>query len=99
MKNTSDVAGDSHGVYDNAAGTPGGEAEPGAGSRHETQTSESSVRTPQSGIFALGTASVSYLEFDLHPDAEPETVVRLVADLRNPPGTTGGVNLVIGFRP
>ncbi|HEX8919158.1 MAG TPA: Dyp-type peroxidase [Chloroflexota bacterium] len=55
--------------------------------------------TPQSGIFALGTASVSYLEFDIHPDCDPRTVIRLVADLRGPRGTTGGVNLVIGFRP
>lgn len=63
------------------------------------QSAMGSVRTPQSGIFALGTASVSYLEFDLHPDADPEAVARLLADLRDPPGTTGGVNLVIGFRP
>jgi putative iron-dependent peroxidase len=58
-----------------------------------------SVRTPQSGIFALGTSSVSYLEFDLHPDTDPRVVVQLLADLRGPGGTTGGVNLVIGFRP
>ena len=57
------------------------------------------MRTPQSGIFALGTASVSYLEFDVHPGGDPRAVIRLVADLRGPRGTTGGVNLVIGFRP
>jgi len=59
----------------------------------------SSVRTPQSGIFALGTSSVSYLEFDLQPEAEPRVAAQLLADLRGPGGTTGGVNLVIGFRP
>jgi hypothetical protein len=42
------------------------------------------MRTPQSGIFALGTASVSYLEFDLHPDCDPMAIIRLVADLRGP---------------
>jgi putative iron-dependent peroxidase len=63
------------------------------------QSAKSSVRTPQSGIFALGTSSVSYLEFDLHPDADPRAAVQLLADLQGPGGTTGGVNLVIGFRP
>ncbi|MBV9281392.1 MAG: Dyp-type peroxidase, partial [Chloroflexi bacterium] len=57
------------------------------------------MRTPQSGIFSLGTASVSYLEFDVHPDCDLTALIRLVADLRGPRGTTGGVNLVIGFRP
>lgn len=58
-----------------------------------------SVRTPQSGIFALGTSSVSYLEFDLHSDTPPQVAVQRLADLQGPGGTTGGVNLVIGFRP
>jgi putative iron-dependent peroxidase len=66
-------------------------------SRREQRVGE--LRTPQSGIFALGTASVSYLEFDLHPDTDIRAVVQLVADLRGPSGTTGGVNMVIGFRP
>jgi putative iron-dependent peroxidase len=57
------------------------------------------LHTPQSGIFALGTASVSYLEFDIHTDADVRTVVQVAADLRGPAGTTGGVNMVIGFRP
>ena len=54
---------------------------------------------PQSGIFALGTASHAYLEFDAHPGAAAEDVVRAVASLREPRTTMGGVNLVAGFRP
>jgi putative iron-dependent peroxidase len=54
---------------------------------------------PQGGIFALGTASHAYLEFDA-VDAESATgVVRAVASLREPRTTMGGVNLVAGFRP
>jgi putative iron-dependent peroxidase len=54
---------------------------------------------PQSGIFALGTTSHSYLEFDaLAPDAAPD-LVSAVASLREPRTTMGGVNLVAGFRP
>jgi porphyrinogen peroxidase len=57
------------------------------------------VSAPQSGIFALGTASHAYLEFDaLDPSAGPE-LVRAVAGLREPRTTMGGVNLVAGFRP
>jgi porphyrinogen peroxidase len=52
---------------------------------------------PQAGIFALGTASHAYLEFDLRGDAR-ELVTRL-ADLREPRTTIGGVNLVAGLRP
>jgi porphyrinogen peroxidase len=54
---------------------------------------------PQAGIFALGTASHAYLEFDLLPSAEPRDLVVALADLREPRTTIGGVNLVIGFRP
>lgn len=53
----------------------------------------------QSGIFALGTGSHSYLEFDLRKGADPATLVQLIANLREPRTTTGGVNLVVGFRP
>jgi porphyrinogen peroxidase len=54
---------------------------------------------PQTGIFALGTASHAYLEFDLLPSADPASAVALVARLREPRTTIGGVNLVAGFRP
>jgi putative iron-dependent peroxidase len=54
---------------------------------------------PQIGIFALGTASHAYLEFDLHRAGEGRELVRRVADLREPRTTIGGVNFVAGFRP
>jgi putative iron-dependent peroxidase len=55
--------------------------------------------TPQAGIFALGTASHAYLEFDLHAGGEPRELVGRLADLREPRTTIGGVNLVVGLRP
>ena len=55
--------------------------------------------TPQTGIFALGTMSHVYLEFDERPGADPSELVGLVASLREPRTTIGGVNLVAGFRP
>lgn len=54
---------------------------------------------PQLGIFALGTASHAYLEFDLVAGAEERQLVSALADLREPRTTIGGVNLVIGLRP
>jgi len=57
------------------------------------------VSTPQSGIFALGTASHAYLELDARPGATGPDLVRAVASLREPRTTMGGVNLVAGFRP
>ncbi len=54
---------------------------------------------PQSGIFALGTASHAYLEFDLRDGADARALVGALADLREPRTTIGGVNLVIGVRP
>jgi putative iron-dependent peroxidase len=54
---------------------------------------------PQPGIFALGTASHAYLEFDLEPGADGSSAVVSVASLREPRTTIGGVNLVAGFRP
>lgn len=53
----------------------------------------------QSGIFALGTGSHSYLEFDLHVGGDPLTLVQLIARLKEPRLTTGGVNLIVGIRP
>ena len=54
---------------------------------------------PQSGIFALGTASHSYLEFDLVAGQRGDRLVAAISALREPRTTMGGVNLVAGFRP
>jgi putative iron-dependent peroxidase len=55
------------------------------------------MASPQTGIFALGTASHAYLELDATRDAV--ALVAAVASLREPRTTMGGVNLVAGFRP
>ena len=55
------------------------------------------MNTPQGGIFALGTASHAYLEFDA--SGAPAELVHAIAALREPRTTMGGVNLVAGFRP
>jgi porphyrinogen peroxidase len=55
--------------------------------------------TPQAGIFALGTASHAYLEFDLLDAKNCAELVSSIAAVREPRTTTGGVNFVIGFRP
>jgi putative iron-dependent peroxidase len=57
------------------------------------------MSTPQGGIFALGTSSHAYLEFDLQPGNDARALVIAMADLREPRTTIGGVNLVSGFRP
>jgi porphyrinogen peroxidase len=57
------------------------------------------VRTPQSGIFALGTSSHAYLEFDARGSDAAGALVRAIASLREPRTTMGGVNLVTGVRP
>ena len=57
------------------------------------------MRTPQSGIFALGTSSHAYLELDGSTGRGAQEVVAAVASLREPRTTMGGVNLVAGFRP
>jgi porphyrinogen peroxidase len=57
------------------------------------------MSTPQGGIFALGTASHSYLEFDARQRGAARELVGAVASLREPRTTIGGVNLVAGFRP
>ncbi|MBV8479487.1 MAG: Dyp-type peroxidase [Actinobacteria bacterium] len=54
------------------------------------------MESPQSGIFALGTASHAYLEFD---GRDRPGLVTAIASLREPRTTMGGVNLVAGFRP
>jgi porphyrinogen peroxidase len=55
--------------------------------------------TPQAGIFALGTSSHAYLEFDVVDSSKREEFVAKIAAIREPRTTTGGVNFVIGFRP
>ena len=57
------------------------------------------MTSPQSGIFALGTASHAYLEFALTAPGGESELVAAVAGLREPRTTMGGVNLVAGFRP
>jgi putative iron-dependent peroxidase len=54
---------------------------------------------PQAGIFALGTASHAYLEFDASGEGNGRVLVAAIASLREPRTTMGGVNLVAGFRP
>jgi len=57
------------------------------------------VRNPQPGIFALGTGSHAYLEFDRLTGRESRGLVSAISSLREPRTTMGGVNLVAGFRP
>jgi porphyrinogen peroxidase len=57
------------------------------------------MKTPQAGIFALGTASHAYLEFDLADSRKGPDLVDAITSLREPRTTMGGVNLVAGFRP
>ena len=55
--------------------------------------------TSQAGIFALGTSSHAYLEFDLSDVKKCREFASAIAAIREPRTTTGGVNFVIGFRP
>jgi putative iron-dependent peroxidase len=55
--------------------------------------------TPQAGIFALGTSSHVYLEFDLLDAKKRKEFASTISGIREPRTTTGGVNFVIGFRP
>jgi putative iron-dependent peroxidase len=55
--------------------------------------------TPQSGIFALGTFSHAYLEFDILDTKKSKEFASTISAIREPRTTTGGVNFVIGFRP
>jgi putative iron-dependent peroxidase len=57
------------------------------------------MRTPQGGIFALGTPSHAYLEFDLLDRKKGRELVAAISSFREPRTTMGGVNLVVGFRP
>jgi putative iron-dependent peroxidase len=55
--------------------------------------------TPQAGIFALGTSSHAFLEFDLLDAKQSKAFASALASIHEPRTTTGGVNFVIGFRP
>jgi putative iron-dependent peroxidase len=55
--------------------------------------------TPQAGIFALGTSSHAYLEFDILDAKRCKKFAATISAIREPRTTTGGVNFVIGFRP
>ena len=55
--------------------------------------------TPQAGIFALGTSSHAYLEFDIRDASKHAEFAAKLACIHEPRTTTGGVNFVIGFRP
>jgi porphyrinogen peroxidase len=55
--------------------------------------------TPQAGIFALGTSSHTYLEFDILDAKKRNEFASTISAIREPRTTTGGVNFVIGFRP
>jgi putative iron-dependent peroxidase len=57
------------------------------------------MSTPQGGIFALGTASHAYLEFDSSTPHGGRALVAAISSLREPRTTMGRVNLVAGFRP
>jgi porphyrinogen peroxidase len=57
------------------------------------------MNTPQMGIFSLGDASHSFMEFALHAGVTARDAVAAVADMHDPRKTTEGVNLVVGFRP
>jgi putative iron-dependent peroxidase len=57
------------------------------------------MHTAQAGIFALGTSSHVYLEFDLVDEKQCRDLAAAAAAIREPRTTTGGVNFVIGFRP
>src|SRR5260370_8150494 len=57
------------------------------------------MSTPPGGIFALGTASHAYLEFDLAAGPTGGELVAAIAGLGGAGTRMGGVNLVAGFRP
>jgi putative iron-dependent peroxidase len=57
------------------------------------------VVLPQSGIFALGNLSHTFLEFDLAVPRDSQALVAGAASLTEPRTTMGGVNLVTGIRP
>ena len=57
------------------------------------------MSTPQVGIFSLGDASHSFLEFAMVAGAASKDAVSMIADMHGPRKTIEGVNFVVGFRP
>jgi len=57
------------------------------------------MSTPQVGMFSLGDASHSFIEFALRDDAAETIAVSTVAGVHGPRQTIEGVNFVVGFRP
>lgn len=54
---------------------------------------------PQMGIFSLGDAAHSFMEFTLRSGEAATSIVSAVAEIHDPRRTIDGVNLVVGFRP
>ncbi len=59
----------------------------------------SCMNPPQAGIFALGTSSHAYLEFDILDRKKGKEIVAAISAVHEPRTTIGGVNFVAGFRP
>src|SRR5262249_22227408 len=57
------------------------------------------MSSPQGGIFALGTASHAYLEFDRVGGCAPADLGRAIASPPEPRETMGGGNVVAGSGP
>jgi putative iron-dependent peroxidase len=57
------------------------------------------VTVPQFGIFAQGTNSHTFLEWDLRPDVDLREAAVVLGRLRSPRVSAGGINLVLGFGP
>ena len=57
------------------------------------------MKPPQAGIFALGTSSHAYLEFDVLDRKQGKQLVAAISAVHEPKTTIGGVNFVAGFRP
>src|SRR5688500_6322573 len=49
---------------------------------------DAAMTVPQPGIFAQGTRSHAYLEFDVRPAADPDGVLTALRSLREPPVTS-----------
>jgi putative iron-dependent peroxidase len=57
------------------------------------------LSSPQTGIFSVGDAAQSYLEFALRDGAAAAGAASAVAKFQGPRSTVQGVDFVVGFRP